>query len=106
MIKNDRQYRLTKARARSFASAISELDALKLPADMDPNLAAIQKRALESQLEELNSEVSDYEALKDGKITTFEAMSLDDLPTMLVKGRIARGMMHKELSKPANNRLR
>jgi transcriptional regulator with XRE-family HTH domain len=98
MIKNDRQYRLTKTQARTFESAISELTSQTLPRGTDPKLAEIQKAALESQLEELNSEVSEYEALKSGKITSFEAHSLDELPRLLVKARIARGLMHKDLA--------
>ena len=98
MIKNDRQYSLSKAQTRLFESAIADLDNQRIPAGLDRQLSDIQRKALDSQLQELNSEVQEYEALKAGKVTIFEANSLDDLPTLLVKARISRGITHKELA--------
>jgi transcriptional regulator with XRE-family HTH domain len=98
MIKNDRQYRLSKAQIRLFESAIAELSTQRIPSGLERKLSEIQLKALESQLQELNSEVQEYEALKAGKVTIFEANSLDELPTLLVKARIARSITHKELA--------
>src|SRR6185369_8608892 len=47
-------------------------------------------------------EVQEYEALSAGTITTFETHSLDELPGLLVKARIARRMTHKELAERLN----
>jgi transcriptional regulator with XRE-family HTH domain len=102
MIKNDRQYSLSKAQIRLFESAIAEINAQRIPSGLDRKFPDVQRKALESQLQELNSEVQEYEALKAGKVTTFEANSLDDLPTLLVKARIARGITHKELANRLN----
>jgi HTH-type transcriptional regulator / antitoxin HigA len=98
MIKNDRQYRITKAQVRAFTTAVANVRKEPVPAGMDRRLADIQRRALKSQLEEMTSDVEDYEALKAGKVTAFEARSLNDLPVVLVKARIARGMKQKELA--------
>lgn len=99
MIKNDRQYRLSKAQLRAFEGAITDLQHRAVPAGVDPGLPELERRALESQREELSSEVQEYEALKAGKVTNFEAHSLEELPTLLVKARIARGITHKQLAK-------
>jgi len=79
MIKNDRQYRITKAEARAFASSASSIRAEPVPAGMDRQFAAIERRALESQLEELNADVEEYEAVIAGKVTECEAQLLNDL---------------------------
>jgi transcriptional regulator with XRE-family HTH domain len=102
MIKNDRQYRLTRTQARSFEDAIGELGSRPVPQGVDRELVDVQRRALLSQLEELNSEVQEYETLTSGKVTTFEAHSLDELPTLLVKARIARRLTHKDLAARLN----
>src|SRR5882762_8579604 len=98
MIKNDRQYRLTKSQARAFETALGELGTAAVRSKTDQGLAEIQRKAIESQLEELSSEVLEYEALRSGRTKTFEAQSLDELPGLLVKARIARGMLHKDLA--------
>lgn len=98
MIKNDRQYRLSKAQIREFEDAIIALKDEPVPEGVDPILLDVQRDALQSQLDQLNSDVLEYEALKEGSVTQFEAHSLDDLPMLLVKARIARGRTHKELA--------
>ena len=98
MIKNDRQYRITKAQVRAFTAAVSEVRSEPVPDGIDRRFTEIQSRALKSQLEELTSDVEEYEALKGGKVMEFEAQSLNDFPLLLVKARIARGMTQKELA--------
>ena len=98
MIKNERQYQLSKAQIREFESASAAADQAGTEADIHPRLAAAQRDAIRSQIEELNHEVREYEAIKSGKLMNFEAQSLDDLPLLLVKARIARGITHKELA--------
>lgn len=103
MIKNDRQYKLSKAQIREFESAIADLKKnASVPPGTDPKFAEVHRSALQSQLADLNAEVQEYEALKAGKVTDFEAHSLDELPTMLVKARVARGMTHKHLAERLN----
>jgi DNA-binding XRE family transcriptional regulator len=98
MIKNDRQYRITKAQVRTFRAAIDNVRSAPLPVGMDRRLADIQRDALKSQIEEMTSDVEEYEALRAGKVTEFEAQSFNDLPNLLVKARIARSMTQKELA--------
>jgi transcriptional regulator with XRE-family HTH domain len=98
MIKNERQYQLSKGQIRQFETAIADVDHVTTSSDIHPQLAAAQKDALRSQLEELIQDVREYEGLKTGGITNFEAQSLDELPILLVKARIARGVTHKQLA--------
>ena len=102
MIKNDRQYRITKTQVQKFERAISDLGRQPLAASANPRLAELQRRALESQVEEMASDVREYERLKNGEVTEFDAYSLADLPALFVKARIALGMTHKRLAERLN----
>jgi transcriptional regulator with XRE-family HTH domain len=98
MIKNDRQYRLTKSQLRNFEEALSALDRAPAEKGIDPALIEIQRRALESQREELASDIQEYEALRDGKVFNFSIQGLDALPESIIKARIALGLTQKELA--------
>jgi HTH-type transcriptional regulator / antitoxin HipB len=49
-------------------------------------------------IRQLKQELAEYEQLKSGNIVTFVLGSLNDLPTTLIKARIATGMTQKELA--------
>jgi transcriptional regulator with XRE-family HTH domain len=97
MIKNERQYRITKAQAASFADATKQLQdqhAGRLP-DV---LRKAQIDALKSQYDELLAEIEEYEALRREVPAVIETQSFEDLPRALIKARIALGMSQKELA--------
>ena len=97
MIRNERQYRITKSEADKFEQAVSQLDH-EVAADTHPLLLKAQRDALLSQLADLRADVEEYDALKAGKRALLELDSLADLPDALVKARIAAGLSHKELA--------
>lgn len=98
MIKNDRQYRITKTQAEKFQKALDTLSVSPADENVHPMLRKAQKDAIKSQLDDLKIQISDYEALKSGKIREFEAQSLEDLPVVLIKARIASGLSQRELA--------
>ncbi len=73
MIKNERQYRSTKAQAARFEKALREVSARNAASASPSILDRAQENALRSQLADLQAEVSDYEALRLGAITTSQA---------------------------------
>lgn len=97
MIKNDRQYRITKAQAARFEKALADVSS-----DADPGIHSrireAQRSALMSQFEDLRGELTEYEMLKDGQVDRFQVDSLSGLPEALIKARIARGMTQRELA--------
>jgi transcriptional regulator with XRE-family HTH domain len=99
MIKNERQYKITKAQIQRFEQALrdaaKEQPALK---GVDPIFEAAHREALQSQLESLQAEVAEYETLQAGDQKVFEVDSLDILPTALIKARIAAGLTQKMLA--------
>jgi transcriptional regulator with XRE-family HTH domain len=97
MIKNERQYRITKAEAEKFKSSLEGWDPTP-PDGIDPAIHAAQKSALESQLRDLKRDVAEYETLRSGRQQVLEVESFEDFPNALVRARIAAGLSQKELA--------
>lgn len=98
MIKNDREYRLTRAEARRFAAVLDDLGRRGPPGDEDPGLWDLQLRAVRGQLESLRSELADYEALREGRAAPPDLSVYEDLPEALVRARIAAGLSQRDLA--------
>ncbi|WP_082488946.1 helix-turn-helix transcriptional regulator [Duganella sp. Leaf61] len=98
MIKNQRQYNLTKNSAAMFAEALVRLRTEECPQGVDPLMFKAQHDGLESQLETLLAEVKEYEALRNGEIESLSLVGLEELPLGLIKARIARGLTQKQLA--------
>lgn len=95
MITNEKQYRSARAAIERFRV---ELTALTSANDgVHPLLRKAQTAGLESQVAELVAEVSEYEDLQSGRVQDFEADGLRDLPDILIRARIARGMSQRDL---------
>lgn len=99
MIKNERQYLITKTQMERFARALAEAEARE---ETDPLLAKLEADALRSQFEELRQQISEYESLRSGQCGVIQADSLEELPAALVKARIAARLSQKELSERLN----
>ena len=100
MIKNERQYRITRAQAARFSDA---LNSLRQRSNIDnhgvhPLIAKAQEDALSSQLADLESELSEYESLKAGEFQLDALQVVADLPSALIKARIAQGLSQKDLA--------
>lgn len=98
MIKNERQYRITKFQANKFREAIRVFNSNN-SSNIHPTLRKAQEEALKSQLEELDYQLNEYEALRDGNYKILEILSFDELPRAIIKARIASGLSQKELAK-------
>lgn len=95
MIKNERQYRITKAQAAKFAAA---LDAAVARENVDPQLRQLEEDALRSQLEELCQELDTYERLRSSWSIPIRLDSFEQFPRALVQARIAAGLSQKDLA--------
>jgi HTH-type transcriptional regulator/antitoxin HigA len=96
MITNEKQYRSARSTIDRLAGEIAALQASN--DGVHPMLRRAQVAGLESQVAELQDEVGDYEALQSGAIKSFEAEGLADLPDILIRARIARGMSQRDLA--------
>src|SRR5271154_4231966 len=98
VIKNERQYRITKAHAEKFRATLNELAATPRPKNVHPKLWEAQKAGLKSQLQDLEAELQEYETLKTGGPKILELDSLEGLPKMLIQARIAAGLTQEDLA--------
>jgi len=99
MIKNERQYRITKAQAERFVGALADFRH-KAQTDQQTHhlLMKMQEDALRSQLADLENELRKYEAVKAGNFRMEELRTVAELPMALIKARIAKGLSQKGLA--------
>ncbi len=99
MIKNEKQYRITKAQVRRFEDALAELATQERPSNITPRLWEAQRQAAESQVEELTGQVEEYERLYIGRCKEVILNAVEDLPKALIRARIAAGMTQEGLAR-------
>ena len=99
MIKNERQYRITKNQMDRFSRTLDHLRRQPAEAtDVHPLIAKVQEDALQSQLADLEEQLQEYEALKAGHFDLDALNVVSELPTVLIKARIAQGLRQKDLA--------
>ena len=99
MIRNERQYRITKAQADRFSQTLDSLKQHSSETEgMHPLIAKAQEDALRSQLADLQGELREYESLKAGKFPTDELSVVAELATVLIKARVAQGLSQRDLA--------
>lgn len=97
MIKNDRQYKITRSQADRFRASVSDLGR-DIDAPGPTRLELAQLNALESQLADLEEQLREYEHLKSGEVRVFRVNNFDELPKALIRARIAAGLTQKDLA--------
>jgi len=100
MIKNERQYRITKAQAAKFEAALKTFGSKSRKGQSThPKLVKAEKDAIQSQLDSLNGELREYEELQTGKVAAPDLGYIAVVPRDLIRARIAAGLTHKDLAK-------
>ena len=99
MIKNERQYRITKAQVARLDHASVELTrSSNEEKNIHPLLLKAEQEGVNSQLADLRAELKEYEELRAGKYTIPALDPFTEFPLVLIKARIAKGLTQKELS--------
>lgn len=100
MITNQHQYELSQKHARNLKQAI---DGLVTTSDdrqnIDPRCRKAVREGYESLLEELLSEIREYEILTHETTPVTEIDDIDKLPLGLIKARITAGLSQKDLAR-------
>jgi HTH-type transcriptional regulator / antitoxin HigA len=99
MIRNERQYKITKSWYKKFKQVLADLQQQTCSDDIHPQLWQAEQDALQSQLEEFAADLRAYEALKSGVVQSFVLDSLENVGLALIQARIAKGYTQKELAK-------
>lgn len=99
MIKNERQYRITKGWIQKFTQTLGHLDAHpEESVPLHPLLRKAERDGLAGQIETLQQEVREYEALRDSPPRAFRLDSFGETPRALIQARIAAGLSQKDLA--------
>ena len=99
MIKNERQYRITRTQAQRFAQTLRGLRERPEAVDgVHPIIAQAQVDAVSSQLADLEAELREYESVRAGEFRMDTLRVVADLPALLIKARISQGLSQKELA--------
>ncbi len=99
MITNERQFRITKAQFDKLNAAAADFDLEAATRRIGARiLAEAELEALRSQASDLSDQLREYQALKSGAITILKAGNLSELPTILIRARIAKGLSQRDLA--------
>ncbi len=99
MITNERQYKITRSQLRKFKNAIDNHnfdEAMKRLGSVE--LITAEVEAMQSEFEILTDQIAEYETLISGSIKKFTATSLQELPKVLIRSRIAKRLTQRELA--------
>ncbi len=97
MIANQRQYAVAQTQAGRFRQALAVPDAGGARG-VHPKAAKAMRARLRSQLDDLESELAEYDVLSAGKVSAFEAESITGIGEALIKARIVRQLTQKQLA--------
>lgn len=95
MIKNEKQYQITKRKLNDFIDSLKEIENDK---NSDPLTKELYTNAFKGQIEKLVQELNEFESLKDGTTNEIVLTSLTDMQEALVKARIAKGWSQGKLA--------
>ena len=94
MITNQRQYLVAQSQTERFRQALATPDATGL----HPKVARAMRAGLHSQLDDIEAELAESDALREGQVTELQAESIVDIGQALIKARIVRKLTQKELA--------
>jgi len=99
MIKNEHQYKVVRNEASSMETILESIvDSVEF-SKLDERLQKAHVGALRQQLVQLRADLEAYETLKSGKFDFQTLCAFDQLPTLLIQARIARGLLQQDLAR-------
>jgi ribosome-binding protein aMBF1 (putative translation factor) len=95
VIRNEHQYRVTGGQLKRLDEALTRARAAK--PRLEPALHEAVIAGLEAQIAELREEMEEYDSLEGRDILVVD--TLEELPQVLIKARIARGWTQEQLAR-------
>ncbi|WP_426092566.1 helix-turn-helix domain-containing protein [Flavobacterium sp. DSR3-2] len=95
MIKNEKQYGVTKNNLKKFQDAIKVIS--ESSSSKNPLLLKLQIDSIQSQIDIFEEEMKMYEGLKKGEITNV-SRGFEDLSCGIIESRIAKGYNQKQFA--------
>lgn len=97
MIKNDLELSISKESLAEFLESLKNLETDSAFMELTPIKKKILRDAICGEIENLKDQIDEYERLTNGEKLTFELINPTDLPVMLIKARINRGLSYVEV---------
>jgi transcriptional regulator with XRE-family HTH domain/Zn-dependent peptidase ImmA (M78 family) len=97
MITNEKQYRITRTRLANFERALDQAERVST-VDLHPKIVKAQRDSLQSMVQELRSDLAEYESLKNADQSVIKTDTFEELGASLIKARIASGLSQKALA--------
>jgi ribosome-binding protein aMBF1 (putative translation factor) len=98
MIKNEREYRITKAALKKMEDALEHIEMLRGKGKHDAAKLKLQEAATKSMLADLRDQIAEYEQLKKGRFKAAALELVEAVPSNLIRARIALGWTQKDLA--------
>ena len=98
MIRNERQYKITKTEVARLESALQAAEGATVPRSVDPLFVQAEIDGLRSQLEEMVEDLKNYERLRSGAEEIPAVRSVQDIPRALIQTRIRAGLTQEDLA--------
>jgi DNA-binding XRE family transcriptional regulator len=95
MIKNEKQYKITKKKLQVI---YEEIDRIKGGREDIPSKDRLNLVSLQVFQEQLENEIDDYDLLKELNSPLLRERSIDELPELLIEFKIRSGLTQKEFS--------
>ena len=96
MIKNEKQYKITKKHLLGIYDDMKRINDSYDPVPAQKRLILVSLATMKEQME---SEMRVYELLKASKSNILKSRSLTELPSLITEYKIALGLTQKEFSK-------
>lgn len=94
MIKNERQFKVTRAQLDRFRAALEDLEAQP---ETHPIRRRLELDTARSQIAELQHQLDEYTGVRDGTVPVGAPADLAELPRYLIRQRIAAGLTQRDL---------
>lgn len=91
MIKNDIELEISKESLAEFLSTLQNIELDDSFKELSPKKQVIYRKAIEGEVDNLKSQINEYELLKCGKLHDVLSNRLTELPLNLIRARIAKG---------------
>ena len=95
MLLSDKQRHGSIFEIENFKRAVTKIESAELEEEWHRD---VQIAAIQSEIENLQQQIAEYDLLKSGGITFARSFSLECLPDVLVRARIASGMTQTDLA--------
>ena len=96
MIKNEKQYKITKKKLADLNEAIVRKQSILDPLPAKDRLILVSLQDMQGQLE---NEIAAYDHLKSSMSSLPDERSIDDLPELLIEFKVRSGLTQKEFSR-------